>query len=206
MSARWLIIYLILLALLVSAIWATPGKASLNSDYPTDSFGRVEVPAIEALATSVIGFYVPTYCAPTSKDAYGWVSDRNDPETLTTDDYDQVDWSNVSINISGDICQELERLTRFPESKRFFRKPCYCNHAWPNEHIYYGGVAILTLVHESLHVKLQSADEGWVECSAVHNLWPTVSALHLPVYLNKLLLFDALDDHLQAPDEYLTVC
>jgi hypothetical protein len=188
------------------------GHASLNDQYATDADGNVEVPALSALSSAIVGTPMHAECAPSDPDYYGWTY-------LTEYQLDDGSWSvepSDTIYISGDICTELARLSDYSANRRFFKRPKYVPEhkpgtdviVWPgdNDHIYNAGAALLTLVHESMHVKLLSEDEGVVECSAIRNAWPTLAALHLPVWLNKELLAVMMDVHLSGTDEYRAVC
>ena len=174
-----------------------PGHASLNDSYPTDAYGNVEVPALSALSSAIVGSPMHALCAPSDPDYYGWTYLVD-----TLDDQGRVVSTEASdsIYISGDICAELERLTRWPDTKVFFRRPAHSplwrdgrTALWvgDNEHVYYAGVAILTLVHESMHVKLLERGEARVECMAIANVWPTIAALRLPGWLSGELLASA---------------
>lgn len=174
-----------------------PGKASLNSMYPTDAYGNVEVPALSALSTAIVGSPMHALCAPSDPDYYGW--------TYLTDTLDEngnvvLTEASDTIYISGDICAELERLTRYPQTKAAFRRPSVSpidrsgkTALWTgeNDHVYYAGVALLTLVHESMHVKLLEHNEARTECMAIANVWPSIAALHLPGWLAGEILASA---------------
>jgi hypothetical protein len=202
-----------MLILIAACIVPEYGHASLNDQYPTDADGNVEVPALSALSSAIVGSPMHTECAPSDPDYYGWTF-----LTETSED-DGATWTILTepyIYISGDICTELARLADYSANKRFFKRPKIVPRSkagepqivWvgDNEHIYNAGAALLTLVHESLHVKLASDDEGLVECTAIRNVWPTLAALHLPLWLNKELLAVMTDVHLQSTDDYRTVC
>jgi hypothetical protein len=217
----WIILFAILLSLFV----IRTASAQMG---PADQYGRVHVPAIQAMADSITGGGTPAYCVPTSKDDYGWISDQSSPDEgpYGTTGLDgsgwTIDWSSVEINVSGDVCSQLERLTRYPQTARYFRekitllptpiqkgrhpKPAPRYDVTPNFNTYDASVGLLTLVHEAMHVHLQSTDEGLVECSAITNIWPALASLHLPVWLNKIILIDAKSNHFDAPDQYLAVC
>ena len=69
------------------------------------------------------------------------------------------------------------------------------------------GTAALVLTHEAVHQRLQSADEGLVECTAVRNVWRTVRLLHLPPRVERLVYAAALDSHARIHDpRYRAVC
>jgi hypothetical protein len=212
----------------VMAFCLVPQQGHAATLGPADQYGRVQVASIQTLADSITGGGVPAYCVPTSTEDYGWISSNDDPSTDpdgTTGPNGEdwtVNWAATEINISGDICSQLERLTRYPQTARYFREkhfpkphPILKGHhpkaaprydVTPNFNTYDAAVGILTLAHEALHVRLQSTDEGLVECRAIQNVWPLIAALHLPVWLDKILLLDAKANHFDSPDQYLAVC
>lgn len=69
------------------------------------------------------------------------------------------------------------------------------------------GAAVMTLTHEAMHLALNSADEGHVECVAARNVWQSVRILPLPFKLKVLTWQWAVANHesLHEPD-YRTEC
>lgn len=86
------------------------------------------------------------------------------------------------IHMKADICWDAQTANRHrdPNPAAYFT---YGGSRYDNS-----GPAFLVLLHEALHVALQQADEGIVECSAVTNAWPLVRQLGLPAWESKIML------------------
>lgn len=63
-----------------------------------------------------------------------------------------------------------------------------------------------TLVHEAFHIRLLSADEGLVECTALRNLWSVLTSLGIRGKVRDKLYRGAVFAHGGLPNEYRTVC
>lgn len=63
------------------------------------------------------------------------------------------------------------------------------------DHVYTAGAAVQVVVHEAMHLRLASGDEGLVECTASRNYWPLIASLHLPARLAQRVLSAATYTH-----------
>lgn len=82
-------------------------------------------------------------------------------------------------------------------------------HKWPTDTAkqYLMASGIMTLVHESYHISLNSTDEGLVECMAYRNVWNVLKSFGYSSYHNKILWSIIKWEHnTQLPAEYRTVC
>lgn len=66
--------------------------------------------------------------------------------------------------------------------------------------------ALEDLVHEAMHIRLDSADEALVECTAYQNGWMAISALHRSPRENRALMAGYRRWHLGSPPDYLADC
>lgn len=66
--------------------------------------------------------------------------------------------------------------------------------------------ALETMLHESYHIRLNSGNEGKVECTAMKNLWPYIVALGFSHAIDKRMLAVAWQEHWKLPPNYLVGC
>lgn len=144
---------------------------------------HAESPQLDTLATTMVGYNVHVVCGETTHPGLvGWVF------------FDQP----TLIHINGGYCGIIDNaIRRSPATIRYLRH--FDNAAML-------GAAMSTLLHESTHLRLESADEGLVECMAYRNVWPYVKALNLPTSITKDVMEGVLDDHIGLPDNFRTYC
>lgn len=68
------------------------------------------------------------------------------------------------------------------------------------------GGALEAILHEALHIALQSHDEGIVECTAWRNRWQFVRLFHLPAWVSRMELAGMTWSHDQMPANYRQSC
>lgn len=68
------------------------------------------------------------------------------------------------------------------------------------------GGALEVLLHEGLHVALNSSDESVVECAAYLNRWAFVRQFKLPAFVSNLLMVGMAWRHGAFPAQYRGVC
>ena len=190
----------ILIAALVTLATTTTATASLNDRYPANEYGALEVPEISALASSIAGAPVTAICAPEDPAMDGWTYAYEDPNGRVV--------VEPVVYLSGEHCGALDKLIHWRENTRWLgrRKHAKLDVWGVSDHLYNASVAIIALVHESMHVRLQSLDEGVVECVAIRNTWPVITRLGLPRWAQSELLLGAQDNHDQLAASYRTVC
>lgn len=154
---------------------------------------------LDALASQLSGTPVQVTCLPehaTPYDGHG-IGHYLDDGSFTVEPH---------IWLKLRVCRPLVRLI-------FWRQ----HHDWmlypPN--VQEAAYALTVMNHEAMHVRLQSADEGLVECTSIRNIWPAVTAFHLPRKYAGIVLADAIYDHQTvtplrnadgSPDPYRSVC
>lgn len=69
-----------------------------------------------------------------------------------------------------------------------------------------GAYALEAMEHEAMHIRLESGDEGLVECTAWRNRWPLVELLHLKPWVARIVMNTMTDRHDQLPAPYRTIC
>lgn len=67
-------------------------------------------------------------------------------------------------------------------------------------------IALLAILHEAMHVSLQSSDEGQVECTAWQNRWAFVKQFGFPAWVAGIVMNGMTWYHLSMPANYRTVC
>lgn len=126
----------------------------------------VPAPEFNQLASTIVGSTVEVKCYS--------------PEDYPGDAaFVYEDWSPV-IYIAGDFCGALRR---------------HYDPTFLKRHHYKVGAAILALTHEAMHLKLQSADEGVVECTAWRNVWNSIKLLTSSPTARKLIYAGAREFH-----------
>lgn len=68
------------------------------------------------------------------------------------------------------------------------------------------GSALAVLEHETLHVALQTTDEGLVECSSYRNRWAFLKLFRFPRWVASMELAGMAWHHEQMPAAYLEDC
>lgn len=68
------------------------------------------------------------------------------------------------------------------------------------------GPALEVILHESMHIGLQSGDESVVECTAVENRWALVRQFKTAAWIANAVMAGMSWRHNQFPDQYRTVC
>lgn len=68
------------------------------------------------------------------------------------------------------------------------------------------GDQIETLLHESLHIRLNTENEGLVDCLAMHQVWPFLTRLGIRGTLRLRMIRSARWWHEAAPPIYRKVC
>jgi len=182
----------ILTTLAILAILAPTASATLNDRYPTNAAGELVIPALETIASTITGQPTSVICSPVDPDNDGW--------TFAYDDENGVTHVDPVIYLSGERCASLDQLVHYREHRRVFRRDARVYDAgawtrWPDQATYDASVALAALVHESMHVALQSDDEARVECAMLANLWPTLASLRLPAWLARTITLNVRDNH-----------
>lgn len=157
--------------------------------------------AVSTMSSAIVGFPMTAVCGPAT--GYGNAN---------------ISW-RVYQDASGVIALKLaDRLTIVNTDCEAIRKILsWRDHRWDflewNNRLVLG-VAVLDIVHASMLRKLESHDEGVVECTAYQNLWPTVAGFKLPARFARLLLASAQYAHTMhavlyddgTPNPYRTIC
>ena len=170
----------LLSALIVALTLATPAAADANLD---------------VLASHLAGQPVTVSCEdPGGMDGaagYVWVSSTND----APDVFDSV------IHLDGYLCGWIRVAVRY-----YVTGPRVQRWAVAMDNPYFIGGALLVLQHEALHVRMQSKDEGVVECAAARNVWNLVHSFAFPRRLEHDVYQGALDLHEAEQGAYRGVC
>lgn len=66
--------------------------------------------------------------------------------------------------------------------------------------------SLITILHEAMHVRLNSEDESKVECTAMYNIWNYIVAYGFTAKQNKRLYRAAWRAHLESPNVYTWQC
>lgn len=150
------------------------------------------VPVVISCDTPGVPSPIDGHTLAKENDGQVWRVDPDDPSSPIR---------NV-VHVSTDTCWAAQTTNRHrdPNPTAFFT--------------YHGqrvdqtsGAALEVLLHESLHVSLQSADEGLVDCTAYRNAWALARQFGLPAWEAHMLLVGIQWRHAVAVgDEYHTVC
>lgn len=68
------------------------------------------------------------------------------------------------------------------------------------------GTGFMALIHEAIHLQLESDDESTVECTAFENRWQAIAWLHLPVRLDHEVMAEMVGMHESTLPNYRDVC
>lgn len=69
------------------------------------------------------------------------------------------------------------------------------------------GTALATLQHEAFHIKLDSTDEGYVECQNYKNRWAALKVFRpMKRWIQQQIYWGMKLDHLNSLPEYQEVC
>lgn len=186
----------IALATLVAITLTVPAaaEASLASRFGADAAGVVVVPRISELASRIAGRPVIVHCYPD-----GGVDDLREGYTpALTDPVTGVVTLEPVIFLNGDLCGSLWTAMNWRGQRDWLRN------WWTTSQAV--GAALLVLEHEAMHVRLQSLDEGLVECTAFQNVWPMLVSLRLPRWF-RVSTWDGIEAaHANTAEQYRAVC
>lgn len=153
-------------------------------------------PALDSLATTIVGYPVTVTCFPHSDDGpyAGYVYLDHPGE----------------INLDGALCGALLNVLHpGPRTARWLRSFDAQQDV---------GYAYLALTHEATHLieyrdqgAIVANDEGLTECTAIRNIYPRLALLHLPPRVRSGVYTAALNTHKSYPTTginsvYRSVC
>ena len=151
-------------------------------------------PEFSAIAAGIVGEPITVHCVPNSKDYFGY--------TLQTTTAQGVSTYYPDIYLEHEICIALNRMLHHHYHVRG-RNP----NAWSFDQYYLLGAALLTITHEAYHIKLNSGNEAIVECMALHHIRGVLNKyFQIPVWLNRIVISNAIAAHKNAPAPYQKVC
>ena len=173
---RFALVLVILLALVV------PAGASADS-------------SLDSLASSLAGQPVTVECddAALMDGASGYVW------TLTSDN--EPPWFESTIHLAGEYCGWIHYAQVYAGSRGRVRR-----FASALDNPYWIGSSLLLLQHEALHIRLQSTDEGVVECAAIRNVWNVARRFGFGRRLLRDVYQGARDAHASQHGSYASVC
>lgn len=138
--------------------------------------------SLSEYATEIIGKPTTVTCKKLPNGTFGWTVSHVDMETGEV-------YFDPHISLSPSTCANLRAL----QENRIIG--------------YYSQInALETLVHESYHIKLNSKDEGLVECTAMKNIWSYLIDYGFSNAENKRFYSEAWQAHWALPAEYLVGC
>lgn len=166
-----------------------PWASTVRAD---DAIQDQTYPSLNQLASRMVGEQITVHCLDINPDWTGFTTPIIDGNGVQT--------FNPDIYLQKYICYGLRELMNYI-SRHYLR-----NTTWQSDKEWRMGEAILTLVHESGHIKLNSIDEGVVECWAVHHVAYYLSWFNLPAKVERNTLADARENHHLAPAPYQAIC
>jgi hypothetical protein len=141
------------------------------------------------IASTITGRNIAVHCVALNSSLYGY--------TVQSIDVNGNSSFAPDIYLANSICVGLNRMIHYRAAR---------TKVVDGARIYNMGLALITLVHESMHIKLNNGNEGIVDCYATHHLQPTLDSFHLPAWVRWQVLRDARDIHSHAPAKFRTVC
>ncbi len=157
-----------------------------------------------------LGVGIPVKCVKAPRGLDAWSNPTDTPDEALHATFEN------QIFVNARLCGALLKLVDYRDHRGWFRRDRTAkmrNAGAPqvgetmlNDHVYDAAVGILSIVHESKHIKLGSVDEGLVECAAIRDVRPTITRLGLPAWLAAQLFSDARTEHASLPSNYRTVC
>lgn len=137
-------------------------------------------------ATQIVGSPTTVHCSrDVPANMYGYtnqVSEIDDEGNIRT-------YFEPDIYLNPAICSNI-RLLYYRNIKSYY---------WQIN-------ALETLIHESYHIRLNTRDEGLVECTAMRNLWNYLLPYGFTRAQNKRFMSAAWDAHWALAPEYLVGC
>lgn len=106
------------------------------------------------------------------------------------------------IHISTDECAKAESVDR-PRARNL---PRYFLDDADQRADLISGPPLEVILHEAMHISLQSLNEGLVECTAFQNSWALVRLFKLPAWVANTVLAGIAWRHEQLTGIYRTVC
>jgi hypothetical protein len=159
-------------------------NAQAHSTYPHQD-------EINALATSITGQIVVVHCTNIPAKYSGYTE-----QTET----DGVSSFAPEIWVQRYNCYWLNRMMRY-RTRRYVKSS-----TWADDATVGMGTALLTIVHESGHIKLNNGNEGIVECWAVHHMRGVLAGFNLPASVANGVYWAAKRIHEASEAEYRSVC
>lgn len=151
-------------------------------------FGAIEnanaaTPAsLSEYATEIVGKPITVVCVRLPKSMYGFTVSHVNMET------GEISF-DPKISLSPSTCSYLNTL----------RQHRIVSYYWQIN-------ALETLIHESYHIKLNSQNEGLVECTAMKNLWNYLIPYGFTNAENKIFYAEAWKAHWSLSGDYLVGC
>ena len=105
------------------------------------------------------------------------------------------------IYMRGDVCGYLNLVVNYRTATHRVR-----SFVTYEDNLNMIGNAIMTIEHESMHIKLDNTDESITECTALRNVWNTIKYLGLSRNLTKKLYRGAIASHNTLPSNYRVGC
>lgn len=161
---------------------------------------QYDQPEFSQIASSITGQDITVHCVPNMSDKYGYTN-------METDENGNVSF-DPDIYLGHEICDSLNLMLHhhFQHGKRG-KSRFVDDLSFALGRNYMMGVSLLVFVHETEHIRLNSGDEGIVECSAMHRLRSVLRHyFHVPGWLSRIILWSARDAHTQSDPTYLEVC
>lgn len=140
-------------------------------------------PEFSSIASSIALTPVVAHCIPNNPDYYGYTDGKD-------------------VYLEHEICDALNLLLHHR-----FRKGQRAKYHWSFDRYYMLGAALVTITHESGHVRFPAASEGAVECWAVRHARSTLRRyFNQPTWMRRIILREAHAFHRDSAPEYRTVC
>ena len=166
------------------------GRPMVVQAYAVDSQQPVAISA-----ASLAGLPVPRVPCPTPAPGVECIAESNLNGHATTPS--GTGWDDT-IWLAGDRYGAVRDALAPGKTPRYLR--------WARSHWQLVGAAFLTLEHEAMHVRLDSTDEGVVECAAIRNVWQAIRLAHLPGSLAAMVLYGAQVEHDHEAGTYRAGC
>lgn len=150
------------------------------------SQARADIPVtLTEYATRIVGEPTTVHCGDVPDTMYGYTNMvvRTYSDGRSETDFDPDIW------LSRDTCSNLRLLYQ----RRILS-------------YYWQANALGTLLHESYHIRLNTGDEGKVECTAMKNLWNYIVPYGFTRAQNLRLYRAAWDAHWSLGPEYQVGC
>jgi hypothetical protein len=176
------------LAGLVSLVSPTGVCSGGTTSQAVAAYGRTNS-EVSGIASTITGQNITVHCVMLDSSLYGY--------TVQTIDANGNSSFAPDIYLTDGICVSLDQMIHYRSAR---------SKIVDGARIYRMGLALMTLVHESMHITLNNNNEGIVECYATHHLRSTLDSFRLPRWVRWQVLRDARDIHSQAPAKFRVVC